>query len=165
MPHRSRRAGEAGRGFAVVAHEVKALAEQTAKATADIGENVSTIQTFGAQRGRCGARNRQGRARHPTRSPRTSPARRQQDAATREISVNAQSAAQGNQTLVDNIGSLSAAIGETSKAATLRCSQAFERADFDCGKRCRRRSIRSFHNLRADPLARQDDDARRSGTG
>ena len=42
----------------------------------------------------------------------------QQDAATREISSNAQSAAQGNETLVANIGSLSEAIGETNKAAT-----------------------------------------------
>ena len=38
------RAGEAGRGFAVVAHEVKALAGQTAKATAEIAQNVSLIQ-------------------------------------------------------------------------------------------------------------------------
>ena len=38
------RAGDAGRGFAVVAHEVKALAGQTAKATAEIGENVAMIQ-------------------------------------------------------------------------------------------------------------------------
>jgi methyl-accepting chemotaxis protein len=38
------RAGDAGRGFAVVAQEVKALAGQTAKATAEIGQNVSMIQ-------------------------------------------------------------------------------------------------------------------------
>ena len=38
------RAGEAGKGFAVVASEVKALAGQTAKATADITRHVSTVQ-------------------------------------------------------------------------------------------------------------------------
>jgi methyl-accepting chemotaxis protein len=38
------RAGEAGRGFTVVAGEVKALAEQTAKATSDIAGQVGSIQ-------------------------------------------------------------------------------------------------------------------------
>ena len=38
------RAGDAGRGFAVVAAEVKALAQQTAKATGEISEQVNGIQ-------------------------------------------------------------------------------------------------------------------------
>jgi methyl-accepting chemotaxis protein len=38
------RAGELGKGFAVVANEVKELARQTAKATGEIGGNITSIQ-------------------------------------------------------------------------------------------------------------------------
>ncbi|MDO5696424.1 MAG: methyl-accepting chemotaxis protein [Dermatophilus congolensis] len=38
------RAGEAGKGFAVVANEVKDLAQETSKATEDIGQRVEAIQ-------------------------------------------------------------------------------------------------------------------------
>jgi len=112
------RAGDAGRGFAVVAHEVKALAEQTAKATTEIGENVGMIQT--STRNAVNAvREIGGVVRNINEVTSTiASAVAEQDAATREISANAQMAAQGNETLVGNIGSLSDAIGETSKAAT-----------------------------------------------
>jgi len=39
------RAGEAGKGFAVVASEVKALANQTARATEEIGTQIAAIQS------------------------------------------------------------------------------------------------------------------------
>jgi methyl-accepting chemotaxis protein len=111
------RAGDAGRGFAVVAHEVKALAGQTAKATEEIGQNVSMIQA--STRNAVSAVREIGSAVRDINdiTSNIAGAIGQQDAATREISANAQSAAQGNHTLVSNIDSLREAIGETNAAA------------------------------------------------
>ena len=156
------RAGEAGRGFAVVAHEVKALAEQTAKATSEIGQNVGMIQT--STRNAVDAVREIGNAVRDINEVTSNIAGAvgQQDAATREISENAQLAAQGNETLVANISSLSEAIGETNKTATsvLAASSALT----STAETLSREVDKFFSNLRADPPDRQSDDARRTGT-
>jgi methyl-accepting chemotaxis protein len=146
------RAGDAGRGFAVVAHEVKALAEQTAKATSEIGQNVSLIQT--STRNAVDAVREIGHAVNNINEVTSNIAGAvdQQDAATREISANAQSAAEGNETLVANIGSLRDAIGETSKAAT---SVLAASSDLTSTAETLSSEVdKFFHNLRADPLDR-----------
>jgi len=156
------RAGDAGRGFAVVAHEVKTLAGQTAKATSEIGQNISMIQA--STRNAVDAVREIGNAVRDINEVTSNIAGAvgQQDAATREISANAQSAAQGNETLVANIGSLSDAIGETNKAAT---SVLTASTDLTSTAEILSREVdKFFSNLRADPLDRQADNAKRSGT-
>jgi methyl-accepting chemotaxis protein len=141
------RAGEAGRGFAVVAHEVKALAEQTAKATEEIGQNVGLIQA--STKNAVDAVREIGHAvRHINEiTTNISEAIGQQDSATREISANAQSAAQGNQTLVANIGQLHHAIGETGTAAE---SVLAASGDLTSTADVLSREVEKFfHNLRA----------------
>jgi methyl-accepting chemotaxis protein len=152
------RAGDAGRGFAVVAHEVKALAEQTAKATAEIGQNVSMIQT--STKNSVDAVREIGNAVREINDVTSNIASAigQQDAATREISANAQLAAQGNETLVNNIGSLSDAMGKTSAAAA---SVLTASSDLTATAETLSREVEAFfRNLRADT----HDDNRRTGT-
>jgi len=142
------RAGDAGRGFAVVAHEVKALAGQTAKATAEISENVNVIQA--STRNSVDAVREIGNAVREISdvTSNIATAIEQQDSATREISQNAQLAAQGNQTLVDNIGSLSNAMGKTSTAAESVLSASSELAA--TAETLSREVEKFFQNLRAD---------------
>ena len=152
------RAGDAGRGFAVVAHEVKALAEQTAKATAEIGQNVSLIQT--STRNSVDAVREIGNAVREINDVTSNIANAisQQDLATREISQNAQLAAQGNGTLVINIGSLSDAIGITSTAAA---SVLTASSDLTATAETLSREVEKFfHDLRADPV----EELRQTGT-
>ena len=156
------RAGEAGRGFAVVAHEVKALAGQTAKATAEIGQNDSMIQA--STRNAVDAVREIGNAVRDINEVTSNIAGAvgQQDAATREISANAQLAAHGNVTLVANISSLSDAIGETDKTATSVLSASTELTS--TAETLSREVDKFFSNLRADPVDRHRDDTLRTGT-
>ena len=145
------RAGDAGRGFAVVAHEVKALAGQTAKATAEIGENVSMIQA--STRNAVDAVREIGGAVREINEVTSAIAGAvgQQDQATREISSNAQSAAQGNETLVANITSLRDAIGETDTAASSVLTAASSLTA--TAETLSREVEKFFQNLRSDARA------------
>jgi methyl-accepting chemotaxis protein len=97
------RAGEAGRGFAVVASEVKALAEQTSKATDEISQQIHGIQA--ATQESVGAIREIGNTigRMSEIASAIAAAVEEQGAATQEIARNVQRAAQGTQQVSSNI--------------------------------------------------------------
>jgi methyl-accepting chemotaxis protein len=112
------RAGEAGRGFAVVASEVKALAEQTAKATGEIGQQISGIQaatqeSVGAIKEISGTIERLSEI-----ASTIAAAVEEQGAATLEISRNVQQAAQGTQQVSSNITDVQRGASETGSASS-----------------------------------------------
>ncbi|QPF90674.1 methyl-accepting chemotaxis protein [Bradyrhizobium commune] len=112
------RAGDAGRGFAVVASEVKALAEQTAKATGEIGQQINSIQ--GATRESVSAIKEIGDTivRMAEIASSIAAAVEEQGAATREISRNVQQAADGTQQVSSNIADVQRGASETGSAST-----------------------------------------------
>jgi methyl-accepting chemotaxis protein len=111
------RAGEAGRGFAVVASEVKALAEQTAKATGEIGQQITGIQSA-TQDSVSAIKEISGTIEKLSEISSTiAAAVEEQGAATQEISRNVQQAAQGTQLVSANITDVQRGAGETGSAS------------------------------------------------
>ncbi len=118
------RAGEAGRGFAVVASEVKALAEQTAKATGEISQQIAGIQDATHQS--VGAIKEIGDTigKMSEIASTIAAAVEQQGAATQEISRNVQQAAQGTTQVSSNIAEVQRGASETGLASSLVLSAA-----------------------------------------
>ncbi len=111
------RAGEAGRGFAVVASEVKALAEQTAKATGEIGQQISGIQAA-TQDSVNAIKEISGTIEKLSEiSSAIAAAVEQQGAATQEISRNVQQAAHGTQQVSSHITDVQRGASETGSAS------------------------------------------------
>jgi len=112
------RAGEAGRGFAVVASEVKALAEQTAKATGEIGQQINGIQAA-TQDSVNAIKEISGTIEKLSEISSTiAAAVEEQGAATQEISRNVQQAAQGTQQVSANITDVQRGASETGSASS-----------------------------------------------
>ncbi|WFU60713.1 methyl-accepting chemotaxis protein [Bradyrhizobium brasilense] len=111
------RAGEAGRGFAVVASEVKSLAGQTAKATTEISEQITAIQTASDETVTAIRSVIDVITEIDQIGTAIAAAIEEQGSATKEISRSVQEAARGTQEVNSNISGVQRAADDTGGAA------------------------------------------------
>ena len=111
------RAGDAGKGFAVVASEVKNLANQTAKATDEIGTQISGIQTATKEAVAAIESITKTISEIDEVASGIASAVEEQGAATQEIARNVEQAAAGTQEVSSNIAGVSQAANDTGAAA------------------------------------------------
>jgi methyl-accepting chemotaxis protein len=111
------RAGEAGKGFAVVASEVKTLANQTAKATEEIGGQVAAIQGSTGEAVTAMRSIGSTIAKVNEIAQSIAAAVEEQTAATGEIARNTQEASTGTKQVTSNISSVTDTAKNTGQAA------------------------------------------------
>ncbi len=111
------RAGEAGKGFAIVASEVKSLANQTAKATEEIGTQIGGIQTISGEAVVAIEKIAATIDQMNDIAAAISQSMDQQKAATEEISRNVAEASSGTADVTANIVGVSEGAKETERSA------------------------------------------------
>jgi methyl-accepting chemotaxis protein len=122
------RAGEAGKGFAVVANEVKELAQETSKATEDIGQRIDAIQSDTAAAVAAITEISGIIAQINDTQSTIASAVEEQTATTNEMGRNVTEAATGSSDIAENITGVARSASDTTAAASSTSQAADELA-------------------------------------